>query len=218
MYNLSQNERRVTQDVDFDVIRYSIDNQSIRTFFKKLSSTNDGVEVIVQDGIESLHQEDYQGVRVRIVLKDKNGSSLKLKLDIGVHTYTAIEQDKLVFQFDSADNGISMFVNPPEQLFCEKLLSLARLGAVSSRYKDLYDMYYLIKENALKANKVSEILNLFFENSKRKPNNIAELQNIIDLTLSNSIFAKEASKPQSKWLDVDYADVQNTIRNFVEKL
>ena len=218
MFNISKNNRRVTQDIDFDLIRYSIDEKSIKLFFKKLSSVNDGIDVVVQDNIERLHQEDYQGVRVRVVLKDKNKSSLKLKLDIGVHTYTAIEQESIVFYFDSSSDGVSMFVNPPEQLFCEKLLSLARLGALSSRYKDLYDMYYLIHENILKIDKVREILKLFFDNSKRKPDSIIELNNIIHLTLSNSSFIKEASSTRSRLLDVEYADIKNRITGFIEKL
>ena len=33
MYNLSKNERRATRDIDFDFIRYSIDEASVRLFF-----------------------------------------------------------------------------------------------------------------------------------------------------------------------------------------
>ena len=32
MYNLTKNNRRVTQDIDFDLIRYSIDKESIKAF------------------------------------------------------------------------------------------------------------------------------------------------------------------------------------------
>ena len=36
MYNVANNERRVTQDIDFDLIRYSIDEQSIKLFVNQL--------------------------------------------------------------------------------------------------------------------------------------------------------------------------------------
>ena len=32
MYNLTRNERRATRDIDFDFIRYSIDEDSVRLF------------------------------------------------------------------------------------------------------------------------------------------------------------------------------------------
>lgn len=35
MFNLTKSSRRVTQDIDFDLIHYSIDEESIRLFFKK---------------------------------------------------------------------------------------------------------------------------------------------------------------------------------------
>lgn len=41
MYRLTRNERRVTKDIDFDFIRYSIDEVSIQSFIQKLNSFND---------------------------------------------------------------------------------------------------------------------------------------------------------------------------------
>lgn len=35
MFNMTKSNRRVTQDIDFDLIRYSIDNESIMTFVEK---------------------------------------------------------------------------------------------------------------------------------------------------------------------------------------
>lgn len=37
IFNLSRNKRRVTKDIDFDFIRYSIDNESIAAFIRKLN-------------------------------------------------------------------------------------------------------------------------------------------------------------------------------------
>ncbi|MBR1847434.1 MAG: nucleotidyl transferase AbiEii/AbiGii toxin family protein [Bacilli bacterium] len=35
MYNLARSDRRVTKDIDFDFIRYSIEKESINAFIKK---------------------------------------------------------------------------------------------------------------------------------------------------------------------------------------
>lgn len=218
MFNLTKSDRRVTQDIDFDFIRYSIDEQSIKHFVDKLNTINDGVMAEINGSIEKLHQEEYQGVRVHLLLKDKENTKLKIKLDIGVHTYSAIEQEKIVFGFESGGNAVKIKVNPCEQVFTEKLLSLARLGPLSTRYKDLYDMYYLISNNLLDISKVKSILHLFFISTKRKPDNIDELVDSIEDTFTDKNFSKEAAKPTSKWIDVDYETVKKTISSFVSRL
>lgn len=218
MYNLTKNSRRVTQDIDFDLIRYSIDEESIRLLISKMNRVDDDFALSISGKIESLKQKDYQGVRIHIVIKDRNNYSLKTKLDIGVHTYSAIEQNAILFDFGSNDKGITIKANPPEQIFSEKLISLARLGVISTRYKDIYDFYYLIKECRISSNKVRDILAMFLNNSNRKPNSMLELQTAIEDTLNNQRYIKEASKPASKWIDEDFDVIRKTIIDFVNKL
>ena len=217
MYNLTKSDRRVTQDIDFDLIRYSIDSESINLFVEKMNRINDGLEVSITGTPEDLHQEDYRGVRVKLLIND-GVEKLKIKLDIGVHTYSAIEQNRIAFDFERNGKSISMKVNPPEQIVAEKLISLARLGVISTRYKDLYDLYYLIQICGVSNKKVSTILNMFFANSNKKPNNIVDFQNIIGDTLESENFGKEASNPISKWIDVDYPTIKDTIINFINNL
>ena len=77
---------------------------------------------------------------------------LLLKLDIGVHNHLEIEQERIVFSFGQGTE-LTLQVNSPEQIFAEKCLSLSRLGALSTRYKDIYDLYYLAR-TGLNASKV----------------------------------------------------------------
>ena len=217
MFNLSKSSRRVTQDIDFDLICYSIEEESIKTFINKLNTVDKDIVVYINGSIEKLHQEDYRGARVKIKLKDSRGVSIDAKMDIGVHTYTAIEQQNLVFSFDNKEGSVSIKANPCEQLFAEKLLALARLGSLSTRYKDIYDLSYLISHNLIEADKVTKILALFFNSSKREPNNMTELVNSVIETLNDPLFVKEASNPSSKWLDADYQSVANTIISFINK-
>ena len=218
MFNLTKNDRRVTQDIDFDLIRYSIDKNSIKLFIEKMNCIDDGITTSIIGDIESLHQEDYQGVRVHLYLKDSEKTVLKTKLDIGVHTYTGIDQNKVIFSFFSDSNSASLMVNPCEQIFAEKLLSLARLGTISTRYKDVYDLFYLITSNLISISKTREILNLFFKSSSRKPRDIFELVDVIVETLNNPNFSREAMKPASKWIDVDFEILRKVIIQFVQKI
>lgn len=218
MFNITKSDRRVTQDIDFDFIRYSIDDRSIRLFVKKMNTINDGITASVEGGIEQLHQEDYQGARVHLLLTDIKKSTLRIKLDIGVHTYTAIQQKSVIFAFDNDNNSVSIKVNPCEQIFAEKLLSLARLGPISTRYKDIYDLYYLAANNLVDIDKTRDILEIFFECSKKKPNDVYDLVNAVIDALEDSNFSKEAGQPASKWIDVDYDDLKTTIVDFISKL
>lgn len=218
MYNLTKNERRVTKDLDFDLIRYSIDDESIRFFIKKMNNLSDKFNVFIDGKIEELNQEDYSGKRVYVIIKDSQQGTLKLKLDIGVHTYMAIEQENMIYSFETDDTCVSLKVNSPNQIVAEKLISLARLGAISQRFKDLYDVYYLLDTKKVNETGVRNILSLFFENSKRKPNNFLDFQNSIEDTLNNTMFAAEVTKIENRWFDVEYELLKSSIIDFVNKL
>ena len=218
MYNLTQNNRRVTQDIDFDLIRYSLDEKSLVMFVNKMNTIDDGIIASIDGKIIQLHQENYHGVRIHLLLSDKTNTKLRIKLDIGVHTYSAIEQEKIVFSFDSSGGSISINVNPKEQIFAEKLLSLSRLGAISTRYKDVYDLYYLIKNNFLDLDKTRNIISMFLSSSSKQPNTINDLVNAVVDALNNQDFAEEVIKPASKWIDVDYEIVKLTIIDYISTL
>lgn len=218
MFNLSKNDRRVTQDIDFDFISYSINQDSIKLFINKLNNTLEDISVNIIGKIEKLHHENYHGVRVHLSLLDKANSKLHIKMDIGVHTYSNIIQNRLSFSFSEADNKLVFSVNPPEQIFVEKLLSFGRLGVETSRYKDLYDLYYLISNNFINTNRVKEILNMFFNKSIRDPKNIDALVNMVIHALNEIDFDNKFIDQQTKWLDVDYILLKQTIINYVKKL
>ena len=71
------------------------------------------------------------------------GFSIESKLDFGVHTHFNIDQEEFCFDIAYDDEGASLLINSNEQMFAEKLRSLLRFGALSSRYKDIFDMYFL---------------------------------------------------------------------------
>ena len=218
MYSVSKSDRRVTQDLDFDLIGYSIEKESIELFIRQLNKTNDGFNVYIVGDIEELHQQNYKGVRVNTIIKDLEGQKLRLKLDIGVHTHKAIEQDRIAFCFGTTGGSLSIKVNPLEQVFAEKMLSLARLGVISTRYKDIYDFYYLIKECSISPEKVDEILLLFISKSNKAPFNISDLKKRITKTLNDKAFIERVQASESGWLNISYDDMKKTILDFVELL
>lgn len=213
MFNMTRNLRRATSDLDFDFIRYDISESSIREFVGLLNKTEPLNYLIKIYKIEPLRQEDYQGKRVWTIISDKT-RSIKFKLDIGVHTLLGIEQNNCCFYFDD-ENQITLKVNPPEQIFAEKLYSLAKHGALSTRFKDIYDMYFFIEQKMLNKNVLKDCIKLLLINSN---NNIKTLEDILENV--STIFEDKQyldifEKSSDKWLDIDNRILFKTILDYL---
>lgn len=63
MRNITGDARRATQDLDFDYIRYSLSEESIQSFIRKLNCI-DGISISIDGEIEELSQQEYRGKRV----------------------------------------------------------------------------------------------------------------------------------------------------------
>ena len=52
MHNISKDKRRATRDMDFDFIKYSLSDESIKQFIEKLNNVNDGINININGKIE----------------------------------------------------------------------------------------------------------------------------------------------------------------------
>ena len=212
MYNLTNNLRRTTSDLDFDFIRYDISDASIDLFVDLLNKydTNYRIDKI---SIKPLRQEDYQGKEVWLLIYDKT-ASIRFKLDIGVHTLLAIEQNTFCFSFDD-DERIILKVNPPEQVFAEKLYSLAKHGFLSTRFKDVYDMYYFIVHDLLDNKLVKRCLELLLIKQTSRIKTIDDICNRASNAFSDETYIKNFMTAKDNWIEVDYKTLFNTILNYI---
>ena len=98
------------------------------------------------------------------------------KLDIGVHKLFELEQEEYCFSFDLYKNNANLLINSMEQIFTEKLKSLLKLGFRSTRYKDLFDFYYLIENNKLDKEKLINCIEiLIFKDETMRENTIQDI-------------------------------------------
>lgn len=211
MYNITQNLRRTTTDLDFDLIRYDISDSSIKRFIELLNKYNPQYKITCGK-IEPLHQEDYRGKRVWTTISDDT-STIKFKLDIGVHTLLGVEQHDYCFYFDN--NRVMLKVNPPEQIFAEKIYSLAKHGVLSTRYKDIVDMYYLISQRMLDKKIVRKCLELLILNQTKSIKTLEDICNIISMTFEDERFVELYKASDDRWLDEDYKKMFETILDFI---
>ena len=219
MYALSNDKRRATRDLDLDFIKYSLSLESINSFIDKLNLVDDGIQIIITGEIKELLHQDYKGKRVSVTLKDENNFSVSAKLDIGVHKNLNIKQDEYCFNLEAINESATLIMNSKEQIICEKLKSLIRFGIRTTRYKDIFDIYYLINNTDIEKDKLLNILKLIIINDKTmRENNIADIVSNLEITLNNNIFKQNLAYARNNWLEIPVDDVIKNILDFLSSL
>ena len=214
MRSKTKNIRRATQDIDIDFIRYSLQDDSIDRFINMLNCL-DGIRIERHGEIEALKQQDYKGKRVFIEISDSFGNTVPSKIDLGVHTRLNIEQEEFCFDIAFDDEGASLMINSSEQMFTEKLRSLLRFGAVSTRYKDIFDMHYLCK-NLDKKRLLICLETYIFEDEEMRENNIEDILKRIRRTFDDKRYLERLNNSDKKWIDLDASEVSKDILIFLE--
>ena len=219
MHSISKDMRRATRDMDLDFIKYSLEDNSIIRFIEELSNVDDGVKIEIDGEIKELHHQDYDGKRVNIELFDKYGNKLKTKLDIGVHKLLDIKQDEYCFDLSIINQNANLLINSKEQIFVEKIKSLLKLGFRSTRYKDLFDFYYLINRTELDKEKLMNCFNiLIFKDETMRENNIEDVVNRLQMTFNSNAYRNHLSNPKNNWLDITVDDAIMSVLKYIKSL
>ncbi|MCQ2801916.1 MAG: nucleotidyl transferase AbiEii/AbiGii toxin family protein [Bacilli bacterium] len=217
MFNMTKNIRRTTRDIDFDLLHYDISSEdSMKNLVYMLNKvdTDYGVKYISS---EPLHQEDYKGRRLYLEIKDVS-AKLKFSIDVGVHTLFPIKQRDSVFSFDNSNNGVKIMINPPEQIIAEKIYSLAKIGAVSTRIKDIFDIYYLIINSNIDKDVVNQCFDLLLKNKSFGMRATSDIVSRVNAALNDKLFEERVMSSKLRWLDSDYSVVKQTIIEFLETI
>ena len=216
MRSISNNTRRATLDIDLDFIRYPLTDEGINNFINSLNGIM-GIKIDIIGNPEELKHQDYEGKRVYINIEDKYNNRLTSKIDIGVHKYVDLKQEEYYFDFSFDIDGVTLFINPKEQILAEKIKSILKFGFLSTRYKDIYDIYYLTsfvnKKKTIEAFKV-----LIFDDDKMKEKNINDIINRLESTFSNKVYIDRLSSSNKNWLGISNEEVLNGINKFLKEL
>ena len=214
MHSLSNDMRRATRDLDLDFIKYSLDDKAIKEFIKALSKIDDGIKIDIVGRITKLHHQDYDGKRVNLKISDKYSNTIQTKLDIGVHKLFELEQEEYCFSFDLYENSANLLINSTEQIFTEKLKSLLKLSFRSTRYKDLFDFYYLIENNKLDKEKLINCIEiLIFQDENMREKTIHDIIQRMKNTLNSQRYRNNLNNPKVNWLDIP---INNAIDRVIE--
>lgn len=109
-----------------------------------------------------------------------------------------------------------MLINSNEQMFTEKLRSLLRFGAVSTRYKDIFDMYYLCK-NLDKKRLFVCLETYIFKDEEMRENDIEGVLKRVRRTFEDKSYLERLNTSDKKWIDMDASKVTAKILEFLEE-
>lgn len=216
MRSLTNNNRRATRDIDLDFIHYSIEDGAIREFVKKLDCIQ-GIKVEIVGDIEELKHQDYHGKSIKVRITDKEGAFVESKIDIGVHKHLELEQEEYCFDVCMDDQGASLLKNSKEQSITEKLRALLVFGVNDKRYKDIYDMYYLIKD--IDEERLSRYIKLLiFDDGQMRENSMEDIIRRVERSFADKQYLKRISTSRQRWIDDDITVIAEEIISFLRRL
>ena len=216
MRSKTNNIRRATQDLDIDFIRYSLANDSIEMFIRKLNCL-EGITIRRIGEIEELKQQDYHGKRIYVEISDGSGNHITSKIDLGVHNRMNIEQEEYCFDIAFDEEGASLLINTNEQMFAEKLRSLLHFGAISTRYKDIFDMYFLC-QNINRERLITCFHSYIYDDVKMRENTIDGVIRRVRMVFRDRTYLRRLQTTDKKWLDEDLETITDTIIKFLETM
>lgn len=219
MHNISNSIRRATRDLDLDFIKYSLKDESIKEFINRLNSVGDNIKVDIVGNITELNHQDYSGKRINIRITDRHNYNIDTKLDLGVHKLFELAQDNYYFNLNALDEGVSLLINSPEQIFTEKLKSLLKLGFRSTGYKDLFDFYYLIINDKLDRDKLLKTFKvIIFNDSLMREKTTDNIFSRLESIFNSKIYRSNLSDPKINWLDIPIDKAIHTVLHYIHNL
>lgn len=216
MRSITGNVRRATQDMDIDFIRYSLSDESIDGFINKINCLPE-ISIVRIGSITELNQQDYHGKSVKIKIADKEDSVIESKIDLGVHKHLEIEQEEYCFDIAYDNEGASLLINSREQMFSEKLRSLLKFGIFSTRFKDIYDMYYHC-DNLSKEILVICLDSYIFSDPGMRENNMSDVVKRIAKVFQNEAYRSKVDQSDKRWIDAPINDIFEKILNYLSSM
>ena len=213
MSGLTNVVRRATMDMDVDFLHYSLSDAAIRRFVSRLNWIS-GCKIAISRPIKTLKQQEYKGKRVYVSVEDAKGSSIETKIDIGVHTRAEVEQSEFGFKVVTRGGTVQLLVNNKEQIFVEKLKSLLRFGSASTRFKDVFDMYYL--SSRIRKTVLRTYMKLYiYEDAKMRESDAAGVVRRLQRIFANRRYMEQLADPVYAWIDESPNDVTARLVDFL---
>ena len=215
MQQISGDRRRATRDLDLDFVRFPITDEGVASFIGALCPADLDVRLEIVGPIEDLKHQDYRGKRVHLRISDATGSSMDTKLDLGVHDKLPLEQQELWFDTALNDDGVALMANSKEQICAEKLRSLMRIGIASTRFKDVFDAYYLLCREGVNPEAFDCAMRvLVYDADDMREQNATDVRARLTRVLNDRRFRRNLMNARNNWLSANVDKVISGILHY----
>ena len=215
MQQITGDKRRATRDLDLDFLRYPMTDDSIYQFISALCPSDLDIRLEIVGPIEDLKHQDYHGKRLHLRIVDSLGTSMETKLDLGVHNKLPLKQQEIYFDSALQDEGVALMANSKEQICAEKLCSLMRIGIVSTRFKDVFDVYYLLCREGVDPKAFDDAMSVLVYNANDvRENSPQDAYERLSKIFNNKRFRQNLSKARNNWLGANIDKVTAGILAF----
>lgn len=94
-----------------------------------------------------------------------------------------------------------------------------KFGIRTTRYKDIFDIYYLINNTSINKDDLLNIMNtLIIEDKTMKENNIEDIIKHLHIILNNNLFKQSLSNAKNNWLDIFVSKVINNVIDYFKSM
>ena len=119
------------------------------------------------------------------------------------------------FDLNNINENVTLLINSKEQIFTEKIKSLLKFGFVSTRYKDIFDFYYLINNENLDKDKLLKCFDiLIFKDEGMKENNVNDIFKRLNRILHNRNYLRNLNTAKNNWLELPIEKVVENVLDF----
>ena len=121
-----------------------------------------------------------------------------------------------MFDFSIINLGANLLINSPEQIFTEKMKSLLKFNIRSTRYKDIFDFYYLVDNKLLNKEKLEKCFKvLIYDDKSINVYNIIDLINQFKKITDSRLYKTNLNNPKYNWLDKNIDEVIDKIKDYL---
>jgi hypothetical protein len=216
-------ETRATRDIDL-LGRTSNTIENITQIVKEICEIDclEDAANFLTDSVECTEiqkRSEYQGFRVRF-FGDLARSRTKMQIDIGFGDIVSPHPQNLEYPTLIGMSSPLILGYTPESVIAEKTHAMMKLGLMSSRIKDYYDVWFLSQQFPFDGSDLSEAINQTFSQRKMSISDL-KLQIFQEISFDDTKYRQWNSfieKNQLLGSTKTFTDVMNQIESFINPI
>ncbi len=216
MYELTNGLRGYTKDIDLDFIKYPISAEGVTLFIEELNKSTEYPEISIRiSSTKEFRQKNYHGRRIELHFIDEKNTEFNLSVDVAVHLDKISLPKSIPYELKLNKDSVDIPIDSNNLSIVEKLSTFALYGTDNERVKDLFDVYWRIKDLEYDIQEIHQIYDtkLVYSGAFKRRN--ISIDKIID-TLKDKNYRKEILKEEN-WTKNSIEDICDFLIKFLHE-